>query len=27
VALALVLIVWFWMPETMPSSDKQRRRS
>ena len=26
VALSLVLIVWFWMPETMPSNDKQRPR-
>jgi MFS family permease len=26
VALSLVLIVWFWMPETRPSNDKQRPR-
>jgi len=26
VALSLVLIVWLWMPETMPSNDKQRPR-
>jgi MFS family permease len=26
VALSLVLIVWFWMPETMSSNDKQRPR-
>jgi MFS family permease len=24
VALSLVLVVWFWMPETKPSNDKQR---
>jgi MFS family permease len=26
VALSLVLIVWFWMPETMPSNNKQHAR-
>jgi hypothetical protein len=26
VALSLVVIVWFWMPETMPSSTKPRAR-
>ena len=26
VGMSLVLIVWFWMPETMPSNDKQRPR-
>ena len=26
VALSLVLVVWFWMPETMPSNDRQRPR-
>jgi MFS family permease len=26
VALSLVLIVWFWMPETMPSNNRQHAR-
>ena len=26
VALSLVLIVWFWMPETRPSNNKQHAR-